>query len=365
MKTIGAGLQTHLESETTTLATCWKITRRDATVLGFTDHDAPLVISGVTYAASTGYSASDVSNSADLNVDELELSGILESPSITEDDLRAGLWDFAEVRIFMVNWANLAQGEIKLRKGTLGEVRLTERGQFQAELRGMMQAYSRSIGRIDSPSCNADLGDARCGIDLGDWTVSGTIDAVNDDQITLYDAARTEAGAPDPVAITGVTNADPGVITAAAHGFTEGQAVTITGLVGPIKLNTVGVVHNPTTDSFDLGVDTTDTGDYPAYVSGGQVVALGASGYFDGGLITMTSGYNVGLSMEIKSYVVGQFTLHLPFPYVVAIGDTYTLSAGCAKTLATCRDRFDNVVNFRGFPYIPGIDAITQVGRHT
>jgi hypothetical protein len=52
---ISAGLQTHIAGEVTTLATCWKMTRRDATVLGFTDHDADIVFDSVTYKAATGF----------------------------------------------------------------------------------------------------------------------------------------------------------------------------------------------------------------------------------------------------------------------------------------------------------------------
>ena len=41
----------------------------------------------------------------------------------------------------------------------------------------------------------------------------------------------------------------------------------------------------------------------------------------------------------------------------VAPGDAVTLVAGCDKQFATCKSKFDNVVNFRGFPYMPGNDA--------
>ena len=40
-----------------------------------------------------------------------------------------------------------------------------------------------------------------------------------------------------------------------------------------------------------------------------------ADGYFDGGLITMTSGASAGQSMEVKSYAVGTITLQLPLPF--------------------------------------------------
>jgi hypothetical protein len=54
MKTISPELAQHLAGEVTTLATCWKIARRDDAVLGFTDHIRDLEIDGVTYRAASG-----------------------------------------------------------------------------------------------------------------------------------------------------------------------------------------------------------------------------------------------------------------------------------------------------------------------
>jgi uncharacterized phage protein (TIGR02218 family) len=44
----------------------------------------------------------------------------------------------------------------------------------------------------------------------------------------------------------------------------------------------------------------------------------------------------------------------------IAVGDSFAITAGCDKSFATCRDRFANIVNFRGFPQIPGNDFIVS-----
>ena len=44
----------------------------------------------------------------------------------------------------------------------------------------------------------------------------------------------------------------------------------------------------------------------------------------------------------------------------IAVGDDFVVRAGCDKRLETCRDRFANVVNFRGFPHIPGQDTVIR-----
>ena len=48
-------------------------------------------------------------------------------------------------------------------------------------------------------------------------------------------------------------------------------------------------------------------------------------------------------------------------PEPIAAGDTFAVTAGCDKRFATCRDRFANAVNFRGFPHIPGNDFVVQL----
>lgn len=370
MKTVSANLLAHLAAEVATLATCWRITLTDGTVLRFTDHNADIFYNGETYLASTGYTASDISDSDALNVDNLDVQGVIESPSITEEDLRIGRWDNAAISIFELNYADLTQGILTLKTGTLGEVTL-DRNQFRAELRGLMQAYSRTIGQLDSPTCRAQLGDSRCGVALAGLTVTGTLDSVNADQVTLYDSARTENGPTGGQTITDIsatpTTGEMFVAVAAANEhFAFGDIITISGVVGTDiewanAITRVGEVsHNGFVIYHD--VDPWSPGSV-GYSSGGTATPMVDSGYFDGGLITFTSGLCDGFSQEVKAYVPGQITLHLPMPYALAAGDTYSMVAGCDKSLATCKDRFDNVVNFRGEPYLPGIDKVLQTGR--
>ena len=66
--------------------------------------------------------------------------------------------------------------------------------------------------------------------------------------------------------------------------------------------------------------------------------------------------------MEVRSSVPGQFTLQLQMPYEVQVGDTYVMKAGCDKSLGTCISKFANAVNFRGEPYLPGVDRLVSVG---
>lgn len=275
MKPLSTALAAHLAGETTTLATCWKLRLRDMTVLGFTDHDQDITFESATYVAATGFTPSAVSTSADLAVDNLDVEGMLNSNAISEADLLAGKYDFAEIEIFKVNYADLTQGKLPLRRGWLGEVRFSGH-QFTAEVRGLAQRLSQTMGELYTPACRAKLGDNQCKINLALFTFTASVTAV-------------------------ISN----------------QVFSASGLV--------------------------------------QV-----AGYFDFGKITFSSGANDGLSMEVKTYTPGEIMLVFPMPYTVGVGDSFSIHAGCDKDFATCINRFENAVNFRGEPHVPGIDKMLE-----
>ena len=64
MKNLPPSLQSHLNTGTTTLAWCWRVTRSDGIRLGFTDHDRDLVFDGTLFEAATGFTASETESSA-------------------------------------------------------------------------------------------------------------------------------------------------------------------------------------------------------------------------------------------------------------------------------------------------------------
>jgi uncharacterized phage protein (TIGR02218 family) len=84
-----------------------------------------------------------------------------------------------------------------------------------------------------------------------------------------------------------------------------------------------------------------------------------AAGYFSQGYLQFTSGANNGLIRGVKNYASGELDLIYPLPQAPAAGDTFTVYPGCDKTQATCQNKFNNVIHFRGFPYIPPPETAT------
>ena len=279
MRDIPSALQAKLNSGVTTLAHCWKLTRRDGAIQGFTDHDDDLVIGDVTYRAGTGFTSSEAASRFDLSVDGAEIAGALSADALNENDLAAGRYDAASIETWLVDWSDVSL-RVLMARSTLGEVK-REGQAFSAELRGLADQLSQPSGRLFTVRCSADLGDARCKFDL---------------------------------------------VAAGLQG--EGSVASI----------------ESTSTIVATGLDTF------------------AEGIFSGGRLTWASGANEGLSVEIKEHRLAsghaRLSLWQAMPEVIAAGDSFTIAAGCDKRFATCRDRFANAANFRGFPHIPGNDFV-------
>lgn len=191
MKSIPVALQNHYDAGTTTLANCWKATRTDNTVFGFTDCDIDLEIDGIMYLASTGFTPASIQNQTKLAADNFEITSLFESDVITADDLSSGLWNYAQIEMFVVNFRNVAAGKDVLGVFRLGEVSVNGNS-FKAEIRGLANHYAQSVGSIYQPTCRARFCDAKCGLNVASFTYTGSLTGVSNDQITLYDTGRTE-----------------------------------------------------------------------------------------------------------------------------------------------------------------------------
>ncbi len=273
-------LDEHLACGITTVCRCWAVTRRDGTVLGFTDHDRDLTFEGVVFRAGTGLSAKALSQTTGLSVDNVEAAGALTGAAVTEADLAAGRYDGAMVRAWLVNWADPGMRALEF-CGTIGEV-VAGGWAFRAELRGPAEALGQTGGRVFQRSCSAILGDAACGVDLSapGYRAERPVAAVEDGRVFRW---------PD---FTGFDD----------RWFERGRFTVLDGAAAGL----VGVVK----------------GDR--------------------------------LSGPVRTVELWE-ALRAP----VRPGDTVRIEAGCDRRAETCRLKFLNFLNFRGFPHIPGEDWLS------
>ena len=85
------------------------------------------------------------------------------------------------------------------------------------------------------------------------------------------------------------------------------------------------------------------------------------SEWFDEGEVVWTSGLNTGAAIKVREFVSGgTFALVRACAATVQVGDRFTAIAGCQKTLETCRDKFNNVINFVGEPHRRGLNDLVK-----
>jgi uncharacterized phage protein (TIGR02218 family) len=274
MTTYPPRLLAHLSQEITSVCHCWKLTRGDGAVFGFTDHDAALTVDGIPYEPLSGFSASEARETLGLAASTVDVEGALSSDLLKEEDITAGLYDGASVDTLLVNWRK-PEDFTAIRKATIGKITLSD-NRLVAELQGAFQAAGRRARRL----CDAEVGDGRCGVALttGAFRGSGTV-----------------------------------IATAGA------ELIEVSGLGG-----------------FE-------------------------DDWFSGGVVSWTSGDNAGRRARVVTHSKRgsevMFTLWPGTGFAPAAGDAFQVTAGCDKSFATCKAKFDNAANFRGFPHLPGNDA--------
>jgi uncharacterized phage protein (TIGR02218 family) len=260
-----------------------------ATILGFTSWDSDITYDlgdgDLVYVAARGMSVSQVQGGSDGAVDHLEIKILTADAFINEEDIRAGKWNGASIRLFLLHPDDLTQGRLKLRRGTLGTVTI-DQGLITAEFLGIIQHLSTTIGETVLATCSntfAGAVDSRgrgCGLDLATYTTAAEVTDWEPDTLTLYS---------DDL-----------------DGFAD--------------------------DDFTDGYLIFDEQPWDRY---GVLVFRQTEG---------------GTKLKKQP------------PFAVTAGMTFTIVRGCAKTIEACT-AYDNVVRFRGFPYLKGNDKLRLVGH--
>jgi len=223
VRVIPPAIQAALDTGAATLCTCWKVTLRSGIVMGFSNHDRVLNFGGVAFEPNSGFTPSEVELAIGLSISTQEVEGLLDSNKIDPDDVRSGLWDNAKIEVYLVDWRNVAD-RMLWRTASVGQI-LNGSLRFGAEMRGLAHELNQAGGRFYKPTCGAEFGDVRCGLDMSDNRYKGAgIVGSSDGSLHIY---------PQTLATT-AGNATEGLFTGGKLAFTSGANV---GLEFDIKLH--------------------------------------------------------------------------------------------------------------------------------
>jgi uncharacterized phage protein (TIGR02218 family) len=218
MKTFTPAFAAHIRQPTTTLAVCWKITKNDGGVILGTQHDRDITVevsqptivdlTGV-YLAQSAITGSEVRSSSDLSVDNMEVQGATDQSvdtsgdvaiDVSVQDIEAGMFDNAQVTVFLCNWADPDAGQAILRRGRLGNLSRDSDGRYRTEVRGLSQHLSQQIGHVYQETCNVvRFGDSRCQYDVESIRIESPITSVvSNKQFSIAEpGAEPPAGYPN------------------------------------------------------------------------------------------------------------------------------------------------------------------------
>ncbi|MEE4154456.1 MAG: DUF2163 domain-containing protein [Erythrobacter sp.] len=154
-------MKVFFDRELDSVATFWRILRRDGVALGFTSHDRNLYFGGICHRAAPGMLPAAIRLSSRIDDDSAEVEGALSHDAIRADELRTGLYDAASILIGVVDWETL-QNHV-LYSGALGAIEDNGRS-FSAEMRSAKHVLEADIVPRTSPTCRALFCGPGCGL---------------------------------------------------------------------------------------------------------------------------------------------------------------------------------------------------------
>jgi uncharacterized phage protein (TIGR02218 family) len=160
-------------------------------VVRFVEYPIDVVMGGETYSSGTGYQFTSYATTSSASPSVIDLEGILAAAGITRDQIVSGVWDGAKVYLFATTWADPIEDEEPLGKFILGKAQLRD-DKYAVEMMHLVDALNQTVGRTITALCEWDFGSEECGVDLADYTVTGTITSVTD-RGNFADSARAEA----------------------------------------------------------------------------------------------------------------------------------------------------------------------------
>ncbi len=80
--------------------------------------------------------------------------------------------------------------------------------------------------------------------------------------------------------------------------------------------------------------------------------------HYTNGKLTWLTGANAGAKEHVAQYAPGFVVLLRPAIGAITAGDTFSILAGCDRSIGTCAAKFNNAINFKGEPFLPGLDPV-------
>lgn len=178
MRTASAEFLSQLAVSTTTLCRLWRLTPVGGAPLMFTDHDQELTVGGDVYLPTNPFTSSAIQNSIGGSNVNFDIQVLL-TEQITRPDVEQGIYDGAAIEIEAVFYDHVDYGVMSLATGYVTEISLPTNAVAIMSCAGSLGNSKRILTEVYTPTCRADFGDQRCGINVMDFAEDFTVLSVN------------------------------------------------------------------------------------------------------------------------------------------------------------------------------------------
>ena len=282
-------------------AYCFRITRLDGFQLFLTDAQEPLTLAdGVEYQPAGGFNTSARRKASDLDDQSFDAAGVLTADIMTHEDLRGGRYLGARIDVFLVDYRVPWAGHFHQTSNWVQSMDF-DHGVWKMEIEGFTSQLKQVSGLDAAKTCTNELGDA----------------------------------------------------------FGDSEAIGCKA-----DLASLGFIQIGQTVAFASGSE-------PRRVFDGSNQSPGEQDYVLGRIRWLT-GKNAGTVSRVRSAAASSprtvFELFLETPHDIEALDSYTLEAGCNKlaglgegdTTGHCFNKFNQILNFSGEPYLPGTGRVLR-----
>lgn len=159
--------------ELETVATYWRIMRRDGVTLGFSTHDRDLWFDNVAHLAAPGMMPAAIRRTCGLDDDSAEIHGAISHDAISSFDLQSGRFDGARVIVGVVDWETMEHQA--LYRGEIGTLSQQEVQGFVAELASSKAELARDPIPRTSPTCRAEFCGRECALSAARFSHEATL----------------------------------------------------------------------------------------------------------------------------------------------------------------------------------------------
>lgn len=183
---ISTAIKTALAAGTFLPATLIRVTAKASQggdEVAFALHTRDVVYDGSTFMAAP-FEPSKMSQASGTQADNATIDHIL-ADVFSKANIKGRKWDGARIELMCMDLNQLSEGPARKHIGRVGDITSTG-GQAQTEFRGLMHLLNKEQGDRSSRRCRYQLGDEDCTLDLEDFTFSGTVvSIVNQQKFTI------------------------------------------------------------------------------------------------------------------------------------------------------------------------------------